>query len=188
MTHHGKAPHRPAIAEGAGGTFVVWDEGGALIGSRFDAAGKENDTPCTIAPAGEKREGLALAATRTGAVALWMTGSRVRTRALDASGCPASPIWTVAEGRWASIATLDGSALVAWAAQDGRLLAARLGPDGGPPTRGLDAAEGSSGVKDAPAVTAFGAGKVAFAWSEAQSAVEAGKRLVMRVVDAGCIP
>ena len=55
----------------------------------FDAAGKENDAPCTVAPAGEKREGVALAATSTGAVTLWMEGSRVRTRALDASGCPA---------------------------------------------------------------------------------------------------
>jgi hypothetical protein len=117
-----------------------------------------------------------------------MEGSRVRARSLDASGCPRSPIWTVAEGRWATIAPLDGRALVAWAAPDGRLLAARLQPDGSPPPRGLDAAQGSTGIKDPPAVAAFGAGKVAFAWSEAQSAVETGKRLVMRIVDAACIP
>ncbi len=191
VTHHGKAPHRPALAEGPGGTFVLWDEDGALVASRFDAAGKEGDAICTIAPADakrEKREGIGVAAAGTGAVALWMEGSHVRTRALDAAGCPASPIWTVAEGRWASIAALDGGALAVWAAPDGRLLAARLQPDGSPPARGIDAAEGSSGIKDAPVVTAFGAGKVAFAWSEAQSAVEAGKRLMLRIVDGTCIP
>ena len=187
VTHHGKAPRRPAIAGGASSTFVLWEEGGALVGSRFDAAGKES-APCTVAPAGTERDRASVVAVSEGAVALWMEGSRVRTRALDASGCPRSPIWTVAEGRWATLAALDGRALVAWAAPDGRLLAARLQPDGSPPARGIDAAEGSSGIKDPPAAIAFGAGKVAFAWSEAQSAVEAGKRLELRIVDAACIP
>ncbi len=201
VTHHGKAPRRPAVAGGAKSTFVLWDEGGALLGSRFDAAGRESDAPCTIAPAGHdggdpqtpgpagaERDRAQVVAVGDGAVALWMEGTRVRSRALDASGCPRSPIWTVAEGRWATMAALDGRALVAWAAPDGRLLAARLQPDGSPPARGINAAEGSTGVKDPPAVTAFGAGKVAFAWAEAQSAVETGKRLVMRIVDAACIP
>jgi len=214
VTHHGKQPHRSAVAAGAGGIFVVWDEGGALVGSRFDAAGKENDAMCTIAPgldgpspkaaappgpnavasteghppAGAQRERLALAATSTGAVAMWMEGGRVRTRALDASGCPASPIWTVAEGRWASITSLGDTALVVWAAADGRLLAARLQPSGAPPARGLDAAEGSSGIKDPPVAIAVGPGKVAFGWSEVMSPVISTKRIVMRIVDAACVP
>ena len=188
VTHHGKDPRHPALAAGTGGIFVVWDEAGALVGSRFDAGGKENDRTCTVAPASDKRERLALAATRTGAIVMWMEGNRVRTRALDAAGCPASPIWTVAEGRWASITALGDTALVVWVAADGRLLAARLQPNGAPPPRGLDAGEGSSGAKDAPAVIALGPGKVAFAWSEVMSPVISSKRLEMRLVDSACIP
>ena len=192
VTHHGIEPHRSAVAAShdphVGSTFVVWDEGGALVGSRFDAAGKENDAPCTLAPAGEKRERLALAATATGAVAMWMEGGHVRTRALDATGCPASPIWTVAEGRWASIASLGDTAIVAWAAADGRLLAVRLQPSGAPVARGIDAGEGSSGVKDPPSVVAFGAGKVAFGWSEVMGPMISTKRLQARIVDGACIP
>jgi hypothetical protein len=198
VTHHGKEPHRSAVAAhldggdpqtpGTGGTFVVWDEGGVLLGSRFDTAGKENDTPCSIAPAGDKRERLALAATAAGAVAMWMEGGKVRTRALDASGCPASPIWTVAEGRWASIASLGETAIVAWTGADGHLLAVRLQPSGAPSDRGIDAAEGSSGLKDPPSVLAFGAGKVAFGWSEVMGPVVSTKRLQMRIVDAACVP
>jgi hypothetical protein len=188
VTHHGKDPRRPALAAGAGGIFVVWDEAGALLGSRFDAGGKENDLTCTVAPAGDKRDRLALAATSTGAIVMWMEGNRVRTRALDASGCPASPIWTVAEGRWASITALGDTALVVWVAADGRLLAARLQPNGAPPKSGLDAGEGSSGAKDAPVAVALGAGKMAFAWSEVMSPMISSKRLVMRLVDAVCIP
>jgi hypothetical protein len=188
VTHHGKAPHRPAVAAGPGGTYLLWDEAGALVSSHFDASGKENDAPCPVAPAGEKRDRIALAATKTGAVALWMEGDRIRTRALDASGCPASPIWTVAQGRWASITALGDGAMVAWAAPDGHLLAARLRPDGAPPAQGIDAAEGTTGIKDDPAITAFGAEKAAFGWSERMSPVISAKRLVMRVVDAACIP
>lgn len=195
VTHHGKEPHRSAVAAatggGGGGTFVVWDEGGALLGSRFDAAGKENDAPCAIAPAtagGERRNRLALAATAAGAVAMWMEGGHVRTRALNPSGCPASPIWTVAEGRWASIASLGDTAIVAWAAADGHLLAARLQASGAPPARGIDAAEGSTGIKDPPSVLAFGAGKVAFGWAEVMGPVVSTKRLQARIVDAACIP
>ncbi len=189
VTHHGKEPHRSAVAAGAGGVFVVWDDGGALVGSRFDAAGKENDALCTIAPAStEKRERLALAATSTGAMALWIEGTHVRTRALDAMGCPASPIWTAAEGRWASITALGDTPLMAWVGTDGHLLAARLQPSGAPSERGLDAGEGSSGVKDPPSVLAFGGGKVAFGWSEVMGPVVSTKRLLLRIVEASCVP
>jgi len=119
---------------------------------------------------------------------MWMEGNRVRTRALDASGCPASPIWTAAEGRWATLASLGDTAVMAWVGGDGRLLAARLQPTGAPPERGLDASEGTSGVKDPPALVAFGAGKVAFGWSEPMSAVIRTKRVAMRIVEASCIP
>jgi hypothetical protein len=189
VTHHGKEPHRSAVAAGPSATFVLWDEGGALVGSRFDAAGKENGAPCTIAPAsGDKRERIALATAGAGAIAMWMEGSHVRTRALDASGCPASPIWTAAEGRWATLASLGDTVLVAWVGGDGRLLAARLQATGAPPERGIDASEGSSGVKDPPALVAFGAGKVAFGWSESMSPAISTKRVAMRIVEASCIP
>ena len=189
VTHHGKEPHRSAVAAGPSATFVVWDEGGALVGSRFDAAGKENGAGCPIAPAsGDSASAWPWRRPASGAVALWMEGTSVRTRALDASGCPSSPIWTAAEGRWAGITSLGDSALVVWVGSDGRLLAARLQPNGAPPERGIDASEGTTGVKDAPAVVALGAGKVAFGWSEPMSAVISTKRLAMRIVEASCIP
>jgi hypothetical protein len=189
VTHHGKAPHRAAVAAGPGGTFLVWDEAGTLVSSHLDSAGKEREATCTVAPASpEKRERPALVATATGAVAMWMEGTRVRTRALDASGCPSSPIWTAAEGRWASLASLGDAALLAWVAADGRLLATRLQPNGAPSERGLDAAEGSTGVKDAPAVAAFGAGKVAFGWSEVMGPVIKTKRIQLRTLAVACIP
>jgi hypothetical protein len=159
------------------------------VAARFDAAGKESGAGCPIAPAsGEKRERLAVATTASGAVALWMEDTKVRTRALDASGCPSSPLWTAAEGRWAGITSLGDAALVAWVGSDGRLLAARLQPNGAPPERGLDASEGTTGVKDPPSVVALGTGKVAFGYSEGMSAVVSTKRLALRIVEAGCIP
>jgi hypothetical protein len=190
VTHHGKQPHRSAVAAGPSTIFVVWDEGGSLVGSSFDPSGKErSDAPCTLAPpSGETRERLALAATGAGAVVMWMEGTRVRTRALDASGCPSSPIWTAAEGRGASLASLGDSALLAWVTPEAHLLAVRLQPNGAPAARGIDAAEGSLGVRDPPAVVAFGAGKVAFGWAEAVSPVISTKRLAMRIVETACIP
>jgi hypothetical protein len=186
--HHGKQPHRPAIAASEKGIYVAWDEGGSILGSRFDAAGKEGDAACTIAPAGPQREGFSLAATASGAVAMWMEGGKVKTRALDASGCPSSPIWTVAEGRWASLAPLGDTAIVAWSPPDGKLLAVRLQANGAPAEKGIEAGEGSSGVKDAPVVIALEGGKAVFGWSEAMSAVISTKRLMARIVDAACIP
>jgi len=188
VTHHAKQPHAPALASGAGGTFIAWEDGGALVASRFDAAGKEaTASACTIAAKGPARERLSLAVTASGAVAVWIEGASVRARAIDASGCPASPIWTVAEGKWATVASLGDGALLAWVASDGRLLAARLGASGAPPARGLDAGEGTSGVKDPPAVLVFG-GRAAFGWSEVMSPVIRTKRIDVRIVDAACIP
>jgi hypothetical protein len=188
-THHGKDPHRPAVAAAAAGTFVVWDEGGALVATHFDAAGKEGAETCTVSPAGPgKYQRLAVAATRAGAIVSWMEGTHVRTRALDPSGCPASPIWTVGEGRWASLAATADSAVVAWVADDGRLVAARLSANGAPAAAGINASEGSTGVKDPPGLVAFGQGKLAFAWAETMSATVTTKRLVMRTLEAACVP
>lgn len=187
VTHHGKEPHLPAIAATASSTFVAWHEGSALMASRFDAAGKET-AACVLAPAnGQKRERLSLATTAKGAIASWMEGGGVRTRALDASACPASPVWPAAEGKWATLTSLGETALLAWVATDGRLLAARLGADGAPPARGIDAAEGSAGVKDPPAVVAFGE-RVAFGWAEAMSPAISTKRISVRILDAACVP
>jgi hypothetical protein len=188
VTHHAHQPHAPAIAAGPLGTFVMWEDGGAILASKFDPAGKEGASACTVArPGGPARDRLALAATPTGAVALWMEGAAVRTRALDASACPSSPIWTVAEGRWATLAPLGETPLVAWVNRDNHLLVARLAGTGAPPARGLDASEGTSGVKDAPAVVAFG-GKAAFGWAEVMSPAISTKRLSVRIVDAACVP
>lgn len=187
VTHHAKHPRRPAIAATAQGTFVAWEDGGAILASRFDAAGKEGASACTIAPAGPARERLALAATPGGAVAMWMEGDAVRTRALDASACPASPIWKAAEGKWATLVSLGESALLSWVAADGRLLAARLAPTGAPPAKGIDASEGTTGVKDPPGLVVLGA-RAVFGWSEVMSPSISTKRLNLRVVDASCIP
>ena len=187
VTHHAKQPRRPAIAAGPTGTIVAWVEGDTLVASRFDAAGKEG-AACTIAPASPTpRERLSLAITPTGAVAAWMEGTKIRTRGLDASACPASPIWTVAEGKWATLAALHETPILAWVADGGRLLAVRLGGSGAAPARGVEVSEGSSGVKDAPALVTFG-DRAAFGWAEAMSPVIATKRLAVRLVDATCIP
>lgn len=188
VTHHAKAPHRPALAADEKGTFVAWYEDDALVASHFDPAAKETDATCTIAPkSASPRERLGLATTATGATAIWVEGGFVHARALDASGCPASPIWKLAEGRFAQITSLGDTAIVAWVTGDGRLVAARLGPTGAAAARGLEASEGSTGVKDPPSVTVFG-NKIAFGWSEVMSPAISTKRLVLRILDLACLP
>ena len=189
VTHHAVAPSRPAVAAGEGATFVAWFEpDGRILASRFDARGKESEAACVVAPAAtEKREHLALAAVGSGVIALWMEGSMIRTRALDASGCPISPAWKVAEGRWATLAAASEAPLVAWLSSDGRLLATKLGANGAPTTKGLDLAEGSVGLKDPPAL-AVTSGRVAFGWAEAMSPLISTRRLMLRLIDAACFP
>ena len=187
VTHHATKPRSPAIAASPTATFVAWDDDGAILASRFDAAGKESGVCTVAARGGGKRERLSIVATAKGAIATWMEGSKVHTRALDASACPASPIWTAAEGKWASIAKLGDAALLAWISADGKLLAARIGADGAPAAKGIDVSEGTTGVKDPPAVFGLG-GRAAFGWAEAMSPVISTKRLALRVVDAACIP
>lgn len=191
VTHHANKPRHPAVASDAEGTFIAWHEpDGRLAASHFDAVGKETEAACTVAPAStKKRERISLVVTSTGALSMWMEEGAIQTRALDKSGCPISPVWTIAEGRWASLLPLgDGTgAVVAWMASDGRLLAAKLTAKGAPPPQGLDIAEGSSGVKDTPSAAGMG-GKVAFGWAEAMSSTISSKRLLIRVVNADCFP
>jgi hypothetical protein len=189
VTHHALAPSRPAIAASVEATFVAWFEAdGRIVASRFDSKGKETEGVCLVAPASaEKREHLTLAAIGAGAVAMWMEGALIRTRALDGSGCPTSPAWKVGEGRWAKMAALGDAPVIAWLANDGRLLAAKLGANGAPTTKGLDVAEGSVGLKDPPAL-AVAAGRVAFGWAEPMSPVVSTRRLMIRLVDAACLP
>jgi hypothetical protein len=186
LTHHAKEPKQPAIAAGPAGTFVAWEDGGAIVATRFDAAGKESAL-CTVVPKGPARERLSLAATATGAIALWMEGAAVKSRALDGSACPASPVWPVAEGKWATIAPFGEGALAAWVSADGKLLGARLQASGRAAEKGIEASEGTSGVKDAPAIVSMGS-RVAFGWSEMMSPTMAAKRLAVRLVDASCVP
>ena len=189
VTHHTLAPSRPAVASSADTTLVAWSEAdGRIAASRFDAKGKETDAACLVAPASsEKREHLALAAMGSGAVALWMEGAVIRARALDGSGCPTSAAWKIGEGRWATITAAGDTPVVAWLTSDGRVLAAKLGPNAAPPTKGLDVAEGSVGIKDPPALAAA-SGRVAFGWAEAMGPVVSSRRLVLRVIDGACLP
>jgi hypothetical protein len=189
VTHHAVAPSRPAVAASEAATFVAWFEAdGRILASRFDSKGKESDAACVVAPAAaDKREHLALAVAGSGVIALWMEGSRIRTRALDGSGCPISPAWKVAEGRWATLSAAGDGAVVAWLTNEGRLLAAKLGPSAAPPTAGLELAEGSLGIKDPPAL-AVTSGRVAFGWAEAMSPVVSTRRLMLRLIDAACFP
>ena len=189
VTHHAIAPSRPAVAASDAATFVAWFEAdGRILASRFDTKGKESDAACVVAPAtADKRDHLALAAVSSGVIALWMEGAMIRTRALDGSGCPISPAWKVAEGRWATLSAAGDGAVVAWLTGEGKLVAAKLGPNAAPPKAGLDLAEGALGIKDPPAL-AVTSGRVAFGWAEAMSPVVSTRRLMLRLVDAACFP
>ena len=188
VTHHTTAPTRAAVATDARGTFAAYTEGNILVATHFDAHAKEVDAPCTLAPKSEVvREGLGIVATEKGAIVAYSEGSAIRTRALDALGCPESPTWTVAQGHYPGIAPLGSGALLTWVSEQGRFLAVRLSSNGSPAARGLDAAEGSTGVKAAPSVTTFGA-KAAFGWSETMAPTVSTRQLLVRIVNAACIP
>ncbi len=189
VTHFAKEPHHAAVAADPKGIFVVWHEpDGRLAASRFDNKGKEGESACTIAPASSaSREALSLVVTSSGALVMWSEAGSVRIRAIDGSACPTSPIWTIAEGQWPAIAPHPSGAVVTWVGSDGRLLAAKVDSKGTPPAKGVDVAEGSTGVKDPPAVATMG-GKVAFAWAEMMSATMSSKRLALRIVDDACFP
>lgn len=187
VTHHTKAPKAPAVNVSTGAAYLAWDEGGAIVGTRFGMDGKETPA-CTIAAArGEKRERLALAEGAAAAFAMWIEDTQIKARGLAPTMCPKTPIWPVAEGKWPTMVPFGETALVAWVSPEGKLLAARLGPDGAPLARGLDASEGTTGVKDPPAILVLG-DRVAFAWAETMSPAISTKRLSVRIVDASCVP
>jgi hypothetical protein len=189
VTHHANHPTGPAVAADATGIFLAWHEpDGRLAASHFSPTGKETDAACVIAPPTDrKRERFSLAVTSTGVLAMWMEESSIKTRALDKAGCPVSPVWTIAEGRWASLASLGEGGVVAWLGGDGRILSAKLSASGAPPSRGLDVGDGASSVKDPPAVASMG-GKVAFGWAEKMAPTVSTKRLVVRIINGDCLP
>jgi hypothetical protein len=214
VTKHAKQPRRPAVAAHRGGYYLAWfEDGGRIAASHFDEGGKESETAATVIAAGEPgREGLALAATPAGAIAVWHEGGAVRARALDTSARPTGPVTTIGKGRWAQLLGLpDGAgegsaasgdagagsgttapvALVAWVGNDGKtddqLLVAALDASAAPASAGLRISSGSLPLKDPPSVSPMGA-RVAFAWTEVMSVGVAGKRAVLRTIAAGCVP
>ncbi|HVY44761.1 MAG TPA: hypothetical protein VHB21_02735 [Minicystis sp.] len=189
VTHHAKTPHHPAVAADAAGVTVAWFEAGQrILGSHFDAAGKEAPAVCTIAPGAKgERSALTLTATSAGSVAVWLDGGALRARGVDARGCPTSPIHEVGNGTWPRAVALTGGVLVAWVTPEGKLVAARLDAKGRPGEKGILVADAPGGVKDPPAA-GFGGGRAAFAWTEAMSPTVATRRMVLRTVDPACIP
>lgn len=187
VTHYATQPSHPAVAADATGTFITWQEAdGHLAASHFDPAGKETSSACVFAPASpQKRDRFALVTTASGAIALWSEESSIKARALDKVGCPVSPIWSVTEGRWATMTPFAGGAIVAWVGGEGRLFAAKLSADGAPPAYGVEVAEGSLPVKDPPAVATVGS-KVAIGWAEQMGPTISSKRLLVRLLGGEC--
>jgi hypothetical protein len=138
-------------------------------------------------PTDRKRERFSLAVTSAGALAMWMEENSIEIRPLDKAGCPVWPAWTLAEGRWASIASLGEGAVVVWLDSAGRVLSAKLKANGVPPSRGLDVGDGASAVKDPPAVVGMGS-KAAFGWAEKMGPKVSTKRLVVRIINGDCLP
>ena len=191
VTHYAKQARRPAIAADAGGYYVAWhEEDGSIRASRFDLSGKEGEAH-VIAPAGPKRERVALAAIGAGALALWAEGETLVVRALDGSAGPAGPAWVVGTGKWGAFAAGGSGALVAWIGSDGKaegqVLLARLGPDGAPSAQGLRVTDSATPVKDKPALAVAG-GRVGVTWTEAMSPGVSSKRAMIRVLEASCLP
>lgn len=213
VTKHAKQPRRPAVAAHAAGYFLAWmEDGGRIAASHFDEGGKETETAATVVAAGEPaRDGLAVVATSTGAIALWNEGGVVRARPLDPSARPSGPITTVGKGRWAQllalpVATLaadadagasaggegdSAAALVAWVGNDGKaddqLLVAGLDAGANPAAAGLRVSSGALPVKDPPSMAPMGS-RLAFAWTEVMSVGVSSKRAVLRSIAADCVP
>jgi hypothetical protein len=187
VTHYASKPSHPAVAADATGTFITWQEAdGHLAASHFDPAGKEAGSACVVAPASpQKRDRFALVTTATGALALWSEESAIKARALDKVGCPISPIWSVSEGRWATMTPFAGGAIVTWVAGEGHLFAAKLPADGAPPAYGIEVAEGSLPIKDPPAITTVGS-KIAFGWAEQMEPTISSNRILVRLFSGEC--
>jgi hypothetical protein len=189
VTHHAKAPRHPAVAGDKDGVTVAWlEDGQRIAGSHFNAAGKEVDAACTIAPKGAaERKDLVLASTAGGTVAVWLEGTDLRARAVGPKGCPTGPLFNVGKGSSPRAISIDGGVLATWVAPDGKLVAAKLGPNGQPPEKGLEIAEAVGGVKDPPSIALAG-GRAAFVWTEAMGPSVSTRRLVLRTLDVACLP
>jgi hypothetical protein len=189
VTHHAKAPHHPAVAGDKDGVTVAWLEAGQRIaGSHFDAAGKEVDEACTIAPkGGAERKDLVLSSTPGGSVAVWLEGTELRARAIGPKGCPTGPIFSVGHGGSPRAIAIEGGVLAAWISPEGKFVAAKIAPSGKPSEKGLEIAEAVGGVKDPPSIALAG-GRAAFAWTEAMGPSVATRRLVLRTLDVACLP
>ncbi|MEJ7734974.1 MAG: hypothetical protein WKG00_38020 [Polyangiaceae bacterium] len=220
VTKHARQPRRPAVAAHEGGYYLAWfEEGGRIAASHFDDSGKESETAATVVAAGEAaREGLALAATPTGAIAVWQEAGVVRARALDTSARPTGPLTTVGKGRWAQLLALPATAGEAsGAAPDGgaatsdagaapagaaAVLVAWVGNDGKADDQLLVAAldvaavPASAGLRVSsgslplkdPPSVSPMGTRLAFAWTEVMSVGVASKRAVLRTIAAGCVP
>lgn len=190
VVRHAKQPTKPAVAAAAGGYHVAWmEEGGRIAASYFDLKGKEIDEAHTLAASsGAARDRLTLVSTPAGAIALWMEGEMILSRALDGQARPSSPTWVVGKGRWASLAAAGDGALATWVGADqelDKLLVVRLGKDAAPAGKGLRA--GESAVKDVPAVAIAG-DRAALAWMEVMGPAVSTKRAVLRTLQLSCLP
>lgn len=190
VTHHAQKPRRPAIAADAGGYYLAWlDEGGRIASSFFDPSGKESGSSGTIADASEqKRDHLSLAATSSGALAVWEEGGSIRARPLDKGGAPTGAISVIGKGKWATIASVGDGVLVGWVGAEGKsgdtFLVAKVGASGVAASKGLRVTDG---VKDPPAVAVAGP-RVALAWMEPMGTGVSTKRAALRTIDTACLP
>ena len=77
--------------------------------------------------------------------------------------------------------------LASWVSPEGKLVAAKLAPNGKPSEKGLEIAEAIGGVKDPPSIALAGA-RAAFTWTEAMGPSVSTRRLVLRTLDVACLP
>ena len=114
-------------------------------------------------------------------------GLALRARAIGPKGCPTGPLFNVGNGSSPRAISIEGGVLASWVAPDGKLVAAKLGPNGQPAEKGLEIAEAVGGVKDPPSIALAGA-RAAFTWTEAMGPRGSTRRLVLRTLDVACLP
>ncbi len=189
VTHHAHKPKRPAVTADEGGYFVAWqEEGGKVLASRFDPTGKETEPSVIAEGKGALRDRLLMTRTAGGAVVVWLDGTTIHARGIDASAKPVTPPYVVGTGKWPALESLGEGAVVAWVGRgkaDEQLLVARLDKQGAPAAKGLVAADVV--VKDPPSIAVAGA-RLAFAWTEVMSTTVSTKRAMLRLLDASCLP
>lgn len=169
----------PAIAAGPEGRlFIAWEDAaqGKIVGRTFtppDTLGSQNDIST-----GNGNVHVALAATSTGWVAVWQSGTTIKLRTINASGTPEGSEQTVSEGgavaEAPSVATLsDGRFAVAFSANDDVFV--QRYDARGTKVAGDQAASVNDVVKDGAqntaviAATPAASGSYAVAWLDAAS-------------------